>query len=268
MTRQIAPHRLGLMLCASGAMLLWQASHAELNDTGQVACANEFTVQLACNDNVVGTDVYPGQDAEQGRDATDANPDDGLGGFSFTKLDVDGTALADQQVEYTTTSWACVQDNVTGLTWEVKSDDDGLRDTDWTYSWFNSTGVNDGGDAGMENGGVCVDADNCDTEKYNAAVNAATLCGYTDWRLPDPIELMSILAFDAKPFATLSFPLPPVIDTQYFPNTQRMRYWTNVSSAVNPAAVHIVFFGGNTSTESKGFATPLRLVRGQLEIQP
>lgn len=237
----------------------------QLNDTGQVACANDLTVQLACADTALGTDAFPGQDAQQGRDFTDPDPDDGFGGFSFTKLDSSGTPLADQQVDYATTPWSCVEDQVTGLTWEVKTDDNGLQDTDWTYSWYNSSGVNDGGDAGLENDGACFDTANCDTEKFTAAVNAEAICGFTDWRLPNPVELMSILVFDPKPFSTLPFPLPPSVDENYFPNTQRARYWTSISSAVIPTAAHIVFFGGNTGTESKGFPNATRLVRGAME---
>jgi hypothetical protein len=90
-----------------------------------------------------------------------------------------------------------VQDNVTGLIWEVKTNDSGLRDKDWTYSWYNSTGINDGGYAGYADyADNCYSTTRCDTEKYVADVNAATLCGNNDWRLPNSEELNTIVARD------------------------------------------------------------------------
>lgn len=239
-------------------------SQAQLNDTGQIACANELTVQLPCNDVTVGTSAYLGQDAEQGLDAVLFNPDDGLGGFSFTKLDSNGLALSDQQVEYEVTPWSCVQDNVTGLMWEVKTDEDGLQDRDWTYSWYNSTGINDGGFAGIENSGSCVDSINCDTEKFISAINTENLCGFDDWRLPNPSELLSIVTFNPIPFADLTFPIPPAIDVGYFPQTLRADYWTSYSAAINPGSAQVIYFGGNNGTEPKSFERSIRAVREQL----
>ncbi len=52
-------------------------------------------------------------------------------------------------------TWACVQDNVTGLTWEVKTYDGGLQDKDHTYSWYSDNNTANGGDPGTQNGGNC-----------------------------------------------------------------------------------------------------------------
>ena len=49
-----------------------------------------------------------------------------------------------------------MRDNVTGLMWEVKTDDGGLRDKDWTYSWYNPDATTNGGSAGYADYG-----DNC-----------------------------------------------------------------------------------------------------------
>ena len=88
-------------------------------------------------------------------------------------------------------------------------EDNDLNSARWTYSWYDSSGVGDGGDAGTENGGSCFDNDNCDTEKYVAAVNAANYCGYSDWRLPTLDELYSIV----------DFTLPDIRqDRVFFPN--------------------------------------------------
>ena len=178
-----------------------------LNDTGITRCANETDNDLNC-----AQEGFPGQDAEYGRDATHNDDTDGHAGFSFTKLDANGNALPASATE-----WSCVKDNVTGLIWEVKTDDGGLRDKDNTYTWYNSDSNTNGGNAGTENGGTCPDAGNCDTEKYVASVNAAGLCGYNDWRMPIKEELRSIVNYGAY---------NPAIETAYFPNTVGSYYWT------------------------------------------
>ncbi|MBP8289539.1 MAG: DUF1566 domain-containing protein, partial [Chromatiaceae bacterium] len=141
---------------------------------------------------------YPGQDASYGRDATQDNDADGHAGFSFTKLDANGNALA-----ASAGAWSCVRDNVTGLTWEVKTDDGGLRDKDWTYTWYNPDPATNGGSSGRPDPGTgeenyansnsCQDPARCDTAKFVADVNQASLCGDGDWRLPTVEELLSIV---------------------------------------------------------------------------
>ena len=70
------------------------------------------------------------QDCSHGRDTTHNDNSDGHAGFSYTKLDSNGKPLPDQTVDYATTPWACVKDNVTGLIWEVKTDDGGQSSED------------------------------------------------------------------------------------------------------------------------------------------
>lgn len=161
---------------------------AALDDTGMDSCSDDAGLVVLCP-----LPSFPGQDGDVGRDPAFPSDTDGLNGFAFTKLDGAGTPLADQTVPFGTGAWSCVRDDVTGLWWEVKTNDGGLHDRDWTYTWFNSTGVDDGGDPGTANGGACIDSVSCDTEKLVAAVNASGLCGRNDWRIPDRVELMSIL---------------------------------------------------------------------------
>lgn len=224
-----------------------------LNDTGVTRCANATGNDATCNDATAGTDQYPGQDAEHGRDMT-ANADiDGHAGFSFIKLDANGTPLPDQSVAYGVTPWACIKDQVTGLIWEVKTDDGSLRDKDWRYSWYNATGVNAGRGTSAANGGACVDANNCDTEKYAAAVNAANLCGQTDWRLPTRAELMSLVDYGA--------PAPPLVDSGFLPNTVAERFWSATPDHVYSVWT-VDFNAGGTRAEGKLTVHPVRLVRG------
>jgi hypothetical protein len=228
-----------------------------LNDTGITLCANESSAAVACTQ----TTAFPGQDADFGRDAAANNNADGAAGFSFTKLDATGTPLIDQTAAYNVSPWDCVQDEVTGLQWEVKTDDDGLRDKDWTYTWFNSTGINDGGSAGTANGGVCVDGSNCDTEKYVSAVNSVGLCGRTDWRLATREELQSIA--DISEFSSA-----PRYDINFFPHPPTSvfaaAHWTSTpraSAPINAWSVNTLKGRGSASF-AKSRAFPLFLVRG------
>ena len=52
---------------------------------------------------------------------------------SYTKLDAQGNDLDDSAA-----SWTMVRDNVTGLIWEVKTDDGSVHDKDNTYTWYDS----------------------------------------------------------------------------------------------------------------------------------
>lgn len=222
----------------------------KVNDTGVTGCATGTGAGLACGG---ATTDFPRQDAQSGRDLT-ANADvDGRAGFSFTKLDAAGAALADQAAAYATTPWSCVLDRVTGLTWELRPAGGGLRDRAHTYSWFSSTGVEDGGDPGTPNAGACVDTSHCDTEKYREAVNAAGLCGHADWRLPSPAELLGI--------ADLGAAQAPYVDAGWFPDTLSAPYWT-AGATGGGAALSVDFATGAEVEASKRSAFAVRLVRG------
>ena len=91
-----------------------------------------------------------------------------------------------------------MQDNVTGLIWEIKTVDGDLHDKDNSYSWYNSNTSTNGGSAGIENGGSCPDTGNCDTEKFVTSVNAQGLCGANDWRMPNKEELRSIVDYSIE----------------------------------------------------------------------
>lgn len=55
----------------------------------------------------------------------------------FIKIANNGKELPDSALlGNQPTDWACLKDTKTGLIWEVKTDDGGLRDKDWLYSWY------------------------------------------------------------------------------------------------------------------------------------
>lgn len=217
-----------------------------LNDTGITGCAKKYSNNLTCPQR-----NYPNQDAQYGRDATHNDNSDGHAGFSFTKLDSAGNP-----VPASVTDWSCVKDNVTGLIWEVKTGDGGLRDKHWRYAWYNSTGINDGGSAGKANSGRCFDENNCDTEKFVQQVNSQGLCGNNDWRMPTIKELKNIVNFNSERIA---------IDTGYFPNSPSIdlvNFWSASPNAYSSdSAWYFGLSGGYSNIQGKNNSLYVRLVR-------
>jgi serine/threonine protein kinase len=159
--------------------------------------------------------ITPNQGTEKGR---------------FVKLDPQGRDLPDAA-----TAWSCVRDTVTGLTWEVKTDDGGLRDQDHSYSWYDPNPETNGGNPGAKGGGECAEGVRCDTAGYVEAVNAARLCGADDWRLPSREALRSIVDYGRY---------NPAIDTKYFPNTPSKWFWSASAAASDSAGAWGLGFGG------------------------
>jgi hypothetical protein len=218
---------------------------AGLNDTGITTCSDETQNGLPCP--VTG---YPGQDAQYGRDATQNNNSDGRAGFSFTKLDGTGNALPASAA-----NWNCVRDNVTGLVWEVKTDDGGLHDKDHTYTWYQPDNGKNGGAPGYQNGGVCTGS-SCDTHGYVQAVNAQGWCGASDWRMPSRRELVGLVDYGrAYPNHT--------IDTDYFSEQGVSYVWSGSPYANRSNYAWGVDFGyGGAGNGVKSGIFHVRLVRG------
>ncbi|NEX16735.1 MAG: hypothetical protein C1943_08925 [Halochromatium sp.] len=223
-----------------------------LNDTGIDWCADGNSNFLNCP--VAG---YPWQDAQDGRDAHQNDPNDGHAGFSFTKLDASGRDLPADAAD-----WSCVRDNVTGLIWEVKTDDGGLHDKDDRYNWYNTDPATNGGFEGYadDDGAICDGYDRndpatyCNTQAYVSRVNAQGLCGARDWRLPSRQELLSIVSNDRY---------RPAIDTDYFPNTVASWFWSASPYAYGSYGAWVIgFSSGNDPNGYKGSGYAVRLVRG------
>jgi len=242
-----------------------------LNDTGVTLCGDYTTLTSSNAINCItsgsskkqdGVDidddpVPAGQDAHYGRDVANNDDSDGLAGFSYTKLGIDGIPLADQTQDYATQPWGCVKDNHTGLIWEVKTTT-GLQNATSTYEWINTTGINDGGVAGrIDESGICTSVTGCDTESYVVDMNQASSCGASNWRMPTISELLSIMN---------SGQFNPAIDTNYFPNTLPSdNYWTSSSlaaSSLNNFAWSVDSYYGRADAINKfGLVAYIRLVR-------
>ena len=255
MTRFPRPFLLALLFAAAAPT--HAATVVPLNDTGQSLCYDSAGATVTCT--TTGAD-----DGRYGRDAANtagqiSKTGAGTKGFDFTKIANDGSVLAaGVALGSNPTEWACTRDNVTGLTWEVKTDDNGLRDKNHTYTWYSTNGASNGGNEGTANGGTCTGS-TCDTESFVNAVNAgAGLCGATDWRLPSLRELQSLVDFSVPATG-----VAPTIDATYFPNTQINWFWSaNNYSSIPAAAWLVVFFDGSSVAGGKPVNGYVRLVRG------
>ena len=206
----------------------------KFNDTGVTRCSDTNFTGVDCP-----LSLYPGQDAEAGRDVTHYNDGDGRAGFSFSKIDASGAELAPGS-----TQWSCVKDHVTGLIWEVKTDDGGLRDKDSLYTNFSPAYNPNGQYGGAGDASGLVDA-----------VNAQRLCGAGDWRLPTVKELQGIVDYGVG--------LPgPTIESAFFPNTPGSAFWSSSAHARDAKGGWVVYFDdGRVFDDERALGFRVRLVR-------
>jgi len=203
---------------------------APVPDTGQSTCYDAAGNLISCPNS--GQDFY-GQDANYS-----INPP------SYTKLDVNGNALA-----ASSTSWVMVKDNVTGLIWEVKTDDGSIHDKDNTYTWYDPDPATNGGNAGTPGEGT-------DTDDFINALNSTGFGGYADWRMPDRKELHSIIDYGRY---------NPAINTDYFPNTVWHGYWSSTTYSYDASKAVLAYFSsGGVGRHFKAYYVHyyVRAVRG------
>ena len=146
---------------------------------------------------------------------------------SYTKLDGEGNEFL-----YEATEWAMVRDNVTGLIWEVKTNDGSVHDRDNVYTWQNAQDV------------------------FIAALNSDSFGGYTNWRVPTIKELDSITDLGRG---------NPAIVRDYFPNTVSSNYWSSTTDASNASTAWTMDFyygSGYSYAIHKYYTFNVRAVRG------
>ncbi len=157
---------------------------------------------------------------------------------------------------------SCVQDRVTGLMWEVKTADGGLRDWNKRYTNFDNAAEEQfwTGSAWVNPTQAQVDSPS-NSVGFKNSVNVQGLCGFHDWRLPTLEELQSILDTSraTKPSRTPTL----TIDANWFPNTQVAAYWSASPGIDNPTSAWYVYFGkGGTFKTIRPYNYFVRLVRG------
>jgi len=125
---------------------------------------------------------------------------------------------------YTVVNSSVVLDNRTGLMW-----------------------VSDGNSAGCLSGGTTTWEDSltfCENLDFG---------GYSDWRLPNRRELMSIVDYGEQ---------SPAINTAYFPNTKMDSYWTSTTYVPITSMAWRVAYGYVSSDNKVGALYYVRPVRG------
>ena len=176
----------------------------------------------------------------------------------YSKIANNGSTLADfAKLGASSTDWACTKDNKTGLMWEVKTTDGGLRDMNNYYTWDNSF-------------------------NFAADVNAQRLCGKNDWRLPTNEELKGLVVCSDSKYNKLAEgelgficasntlaaakTTKPAINTNYFPNTSSSQlsgwFWSSsLYTYYNGYAWFVSFYDGGTAWNFTTGSGSVRLVR-------
>lgn len=165
---------------------------------------------------------------------------------AYIKFDANGNQLEDDAEQ-----WICVQDTKNGLMWEVKSNDESMRDAKNLYSWFDPDTVL----KGKPDGGRCKGGTDCDTSSYLHAMNEQNYCGHSDWRLPTREEMMRLVKYENDANTAK-------IDTRYFPETLPSWYWTASANTSRPEyAWYVLFKNGIPLNDLKENPKHIRLVR-------
>jgi hypothetical protein len=199
-------------------------SATEVHDSGVAASqcyASGSDALLSCT-GTAALALNSAQDGMIGRDVTSASNTDGKLGFSFSVV---GSYASSE----------CVKDKLSGLVWEGKTTT-GERASSNSYSNYGDSRFGD-------------------ASTYVTAVNAAKLCGYSNWRLPTRDELQALVDYSVlSPNAT--------IDATWFPNTAAASYWSASSYLGSSAkAWSVSFANGSVSNSARSGKLQLRLVR-------
>ncbi len=262
--------RASVLMLGMGALALGGTVCASppLNDTGVVTCfddsASTGTVSAEVADPEVAgfneQDCTLGAAAAQARGVLYRIGTSTASGRDYTKISNAGADLPSSATFGPAPGdWGCTRDNVTGLIWELKTNDDGPRDTDYRYTWYNPDMATNGGAVGDMGTDTCNGtlSGNCNTNAFRVAVNLlvgdARLCGQTDWRLPTLHELLSIVDFGRSPAVDLDW-FPNTVPSDFSPGCEvtaecDTEYWT-ASPVTNPLSptehVHRVPFRQGT----------------------
>ena len=192
------------------------AGDLPIPDTGQTTCYDD-------EGNVLDPCPSPGE-LFYGQDANySINP------HSYTKLRYGGAVLPDNATP--AEGWIMTRDNVTGLIWELKTDDDTVHDKDKKYDWYEAA------------------------SDFIDAVNAENFGGFSDWRLPSIQELSTLVNAERAQNS---------IDLNHFANNVSSGYWSSTTYALYSGNAWRVLFdyGGLVYDGYKSYSYYARAVRG------
>lgn len=166
---------------------------------------------------------------------------------TYIKHDMKGRLLADIDEQ-----WTCVQDTQSGLMWEVKAQNDAMRNANNLYSWFNpETSIV----KGKPNGGRCEGEADCDTYAYVQEMNKRNYCGHNDWSLPTKEQMQTLVYLDNGKEKVK-------INKRYFPQAVPSWYWTaSENSNSDELAWYVLFRNGLALNDLKERPKHIRLVR-------
>jgi hypothetical protein len=223
---------------ATSAAASW-AGRITLNDTGMTQCIDhQGNWSEGC--------AKSRQDAAYGRDVDYRDSNDGAAGFSFRKvcrsgeMAGEGRCPGNPQLGGGPDDWGCVFDSVTQLMWETKTTDGGIHDRGHLFT----------------NRGRKARDDQSDAAWLADATNVEALCGAVDWRLPDDLELHSIVHYGmGGPGLNDSY-----VDTSFFPNTVSWHTWTRTKLMDSNGLWYVSFDNGSIGTARPSVELAVRLV--------
>ncbi|WKT60426.1 DUF1566 domain-containing protein [Microbulbifer thermotolerans] len=146
-------------------------------------------------------------------------------GSDGAPLEIQSVAWSDSGSEEEGSQWACVQDTISGLVWEVKrpnaQNDHSAANS---FSWYNpdSETLNKASGLGQcYAGNTLTGGADCNTRAFAERIRALNLCGLTNWRIPSIAELATLLSeeSDASSYHTgvAQFPgINGVAETTYW----------------------------------------------------
>ena len=181
--------------------------------------------------------------------------------LTYTKISNTGTTLPDTAaLGNRPNDWACTKDNKSGLIWEIKTTDGGLRDIEKNYTNYFV------GDNGY--------GDSTNIDEFVKIINSTGLCGAKNWRLPTNEELKNLIYCSDEKYNVLgkdvvgkictngdtSSVVQPTINSTYFPNTVPWLFWSSSPSSYNDRAWLVGFGSGATDYYFKSSQFNIRLV--------
>ena len=187
---------------------------------------------------------------------------------AYTKLDANGKPLPKSA-----NHWDCVLDNKTKLIWEEKTNNGGLRDKNWTYTWYDPNQETNGGSVGYQDrheyengeplGKSCGKTlSSCNTSAYVDAVNkGGGICGHSNWKMPTVVQLKTLVTSQVyqHPFASFKWP----IHSSYFHSLpiDLIGYWSSLAApGLDKNAWIVALHNGYGNFEYKSNNAHIRLV--------